>query len=227
MARIARGGCGGLIYHVLNRGNDRKEIFFDERDYELFLRILKEGQEKVPIRILSYCIMPNHWHLVLWPEKDGDLSKFMHWISFSHTNRYHKAQGSCGTGHVYQGRYKSFPVKEDKYLINVAKYVERNALRAGFVTRAESWRWNSLHQSHYSSTNGRPRLDALPIVIPEPWVEYVNIEESDFTLREVRKAVERCRPFGDKEWVDITSSKLGLRQALRSRGRPRAMKMSR
>lgn len=137
MGRPTRCCAGGYIYHVLNRANPRATLFAKEQDYAAFLRVLTEAQQRQPLRLLAYCLMPNHWHLVLWPEEDGQLSSFLHWLTLSHTQRWLTHYHSVGSGHLYQERFKSFPVCEDEHLLTVGRYVERNALRAGLVSRAE------------------------------------------------------------------------------------------
>ncbi len=123
---------------------------FRPADYHAFERILAEGLERYPCRILSYQLMSNHWHLVVWPKGDGDLSRFMAWVTLTHTQRWHAHRDSAGTGHVYQGRFKSFPVQEDDHLYTVCRSVERNALRVvvtacrvavslGFRDRMMTW----------------------------------------------------------------------------------------
>ena len=144
MGRPLRAAAGGIIYHVLNRANGRQVMFETPQDYQLWENVLLEAREHVPVRILAYCVMPNHWHLVLWPRGDGDLSRFMAWLTLTHTQRWHAQHQSVGTGHLYQGRFKSFPVQTDEHFLTVCRYVERNALRAKLVKRAESWQWSSL-----------------------------------------------------------------------------------
>jgi putative transposase len=90
--------------------------------------------------------MPNHWHLLLWPRNDGELSEVMRWITVTHAQRWHAHRQSSGSEPVYQGRFKSFPVQTDEPFLMVARYVERNALRAKLVERAEEWQWSSLWQ---------------------------------------------------------------------------------
>ena len=123
------------------------QLFDDEGDYLAFLRVLGAGLERHPqARLLSYCLMPNHWHLVFWPRRKADtvLSELMRWVGTTHVRRWHKHRHSVGTGPIYQGRFKSFPIQEDDHMLTVCRYVERNALRAGLVDRAELWRWGSL-----------------------------------------------------------------------------------
>ena len=130
-----RTSAGGLLYHVLNRANARMRIFDTEKDYAAFERILAEAVRRTRMRLLAYCVMPNHWHLVAWPREDGDLSTFVGWLTLTHTQRWHAHRHSVGSGHVYQGRFKSFLVESDEHLWTVCRYVERNALRAGCAPR--------------------------------------------------------------------------------------------
>src|SRR5258706_11434468 len=141
MPRIARVVCGGMVQHVLNRGNGRMRLFHKPADYDAFANLLADAAERVPgVRLLAYCLMPNHWHLVLHPKGDGELSSYMRWLSNTHVRRWRQHSHSVGQGDVYQGRYKSFPVQEDAYLARLLRYVESNALRAGLFRRAELWR---------------------------------------------------------------------------------------
>ncbi|MBM4094027.1 MAG: hypothetical protein FJ276_32160 [Planctomycetes bacterium] len=140
MPRGKRCFPGGTVFHVLNRGNGRQTLFFGSADVEAFVRVVKEALLIVPMRILGYCLMPNDWHLVLWPELDDRLSAFMHQLMTTHVRRWQKAHHREGEGHVYQGRFKSFPVESDEHLYTVCRYVERNAVRAGLVERAEDCR---------------------------------------------------------------------------------------
>ena len=144
MPRRPRISTGGLAYHVLNRRVGRVRLFDKPADYLAFEKILYEAHERAGIRIAAYCLMPNHWHLLLWPRDDGELSEVMRWITVTHTQRWHAHRQTSGSGPVYQGRFKSFPVQADEHFLTVARYVERNALRAKLVKRAEQWQWSSL-----------------------------------------------------------------------------------
>ena len=124
------------MFHVINRGNGRMTIFDDESDYAAFERVMAETMERKPMRLLAYCLMPNHWHLVLRPRKDGDLGRFMQRLTVTHVRRWHEHRHTAGEGHLYQGTYKSFLVAQDEHYLSVCRYVERNALRAGLVPRA-------------------------------------------------------------------------------------------
>lgn len=169
------------------------------------------------MRVLGWCLMPNHFHLVLWPHRDGDLSNWMQWLCTAHVRRYHKHHQS--SGHLWQGRFKAFAIEQDEHLLTVLLYVERNALRAGLVERAELWRWTSLHPW---LTPERPNYwHDGPVPRPEGWVELVNEPMTDAELARVRLSVERGRPYGNEAWQRTTASRLGVEASLRSRGRPR------
>ena len=122
---------------VLNRRVGRLPLFEKPADYLAFEKILSEAHQRTGMRIVAYCLMPNHWHLLLWPRVDGELSEVMRWITVTHTQRWHAHRHSAGTGPVYQGRFKSFPVQTDDHFVTVAQYVERNALRANLVSRGD------------------------------------------------------------------------------------------
>jgi putative transposase len=210
-----------MVYHVLNRANARMQIFDGRGDYELFERVLAEAHQRVAMRTISYCLMPNHWHLVLWPRKDGDLSEFMRWLTVTHTQRWHAARGTAGRGHVYQGRFKSFPVADDGHYLTVCRYVERNALRAGLAERAEQWRWGSLWLRVFGDAEQKSLLADGPLPWPADWLEFVNRPETQEELSALRTSVVRSRPFGEAGWVKKIAAKLGLLATVRSRGRPR------
>src|SRR5437762_13930520 len=139
MPRRLRCASGGFVYHVLNRAVARAQIFDKSQDYAAFEKVLRQAKEQVPMRLLAYAVLPNPWHLVLWPYADGQRSAFMHWLTMTHTQRWHAHRHSAGTGPLYQGRYKSFPVEEDEHLLTLCRYVERNPLRTNLVAQAEAW----------------------------------------------------------------------------------------
>jgi putative transposase len=219
MPRRLRCNTGGYAYHALNRAVGRATLFRKERDYAAFENALRQAKEWQPVRLLAYCLMPNHWHLVLWPAADGELSEFLRWLTVTHVQRYHAHYHTAGTGPVYQGRFKSFPIREDEHLLTVMRYVERNPLRAGLVRRAEDWRWSSLWQRAQGRAAGL--LDSGPVPLPERWVAQVNGAETEAELEALRRSVLRGCPFGEASWVEQTAARLGLEATLRRQGRPR------
>ncbi len=224
MPRPLRTAPGGYVYHVLNRANGKRRIFEHDRDYLAFEQVLAETQERVPIRILDWCVMPNHWHLLLWPLQDGDLSNYMRLMTLTHTQRRHAYRASAGTGHLYQGRFKSFVVQHDTHFFAVSRYVEANALRAGLVRRAEDWRWGSLWRSLHGKVDQPPTVSPWPLNRPSNWLAYVNQPAEAAEVDGLRHCARHGRPFGEQSWVEHTAAQLGLGCTLRPRGRPKTKK---
>lgn len=220
MGRPLRTAAGNVVYHVVNRANARQPIFETPADFLAFERVLVEGNARVGMRVVAYCIMPNHWHLVLWPRQDGDLSRFVGWITLTHTQRWHAHRRSAGFGHLYQGRFKSFPVQENEHFLIVCRYVERNPLRAGLVTRAEQWRWSSLWQRTHA-TYPIGWLAPWPVQRPQDWLEWVNEPQTQAELESLRCSVQRGRPYGAGMWLEDAVRKHGLGRTLTPRGRPK------
>jgi putative transposase len=196
-------------------------IFESHEDYEAFERVLTEAVEGARTRLLAYCVMPNHWHLVVWPHQDGELSRFVGWLTLTHTQRWHANRNSRGSGHVYQGRFKSFPAQDDDHFFTVCRYVERNALRANLVQRAQDWRWCSLSRRRTKGAEAASWLAEWPLERPQNWVRMVNTPQTEAELNAVRRSVRRGNPFGDEWWTDQTVRRLGLESTLRPQGRPR------
>jgi putative transposase len=209
------------VYHVLNRANARMTIFEGPADYAAFETVLLEAVERSGTRLLAYCLMPNHWHLVVWPRKDGELSRFVGWLTLTHTQRWHAHRHSTGSGHVYQGRFKSFPVQEDEHLYTVARYTERNALRANLVRRAEQWHWGSLYRWLRGNAEDKSLLSAWPLPRAANWLQHVNAPQTEAELAALRRSTVRGNPYGDPSWSNRAIRRLGLESTLRPRGRPR------
>lgn len=221
MPRIRRVCPPGSAQHVINRGNGRRTIFHQSADYQAFLRLLREAQQRISMPILAYCLMPNHFHLLLLPPSAAALSAYMRWLMNVHVRRYHEHYMSTGTGHIYQGRYRNFSIQMDRYLLNAWKYVEGNALRAGLVKRAEDWRWSSLYADESSE---RPALCKSPVDQPASWLDWVNDSFAPEELTSVRRSVQRGAPYGDDEWACQIAKAHDLEFTLRARGRPKREK---
>ena len=219
MARRRRSAAGGVIYHVLNRGNCRMDLFEKEGDFAAFIKLLEEGRQRTNMRILGYCLMSNHWHLVLWPRHESDLSRFVQWVSTTHVRRWRNHRGNDGEGHLYQGRFKSFPIQDDRHLLTALRYVEANPLRARMVSRAAAWGWSSLGGA--AGADGvRVSLSPSPAPKPKNWVEIVNEKLPPQTLEQLKTCIVRGQPFGQAEWVKKIAAKLGLQSSLRNPWRP-------
>ena len=217
---MPRADEAGGLYNALNRGNSRAAFFRKEADYDAFERILGEGLARYAVRLFCYQLMPNHWHVVLRPTQDGEMSRFLRWVTAMHTMRLHAHYHTSGTGHVYQGGFKSFPTQDDSHFLTVCRYVERNALRAELTTRAEDWRWGSLCRWQQSVEPIPALLSAWPIPRSPHWVARVNEPLTDRELTALRRSAQRCSPFGDSTWIESTAQRLGLAPTINPRGRP-------
>lgn len=220
MPRPLRKSIADGCYHVLNRGNARGEVFHKEEDYDAFLSLMRDACQRLPIRVLAYCLMPNHFHLALQPFSEGDLSRWMQWLTTAHVRRYHRHYRT--SGHLWQDRYKSFPIETDDHLYIVLRYIERNPLRAKMVDGAQDWPWSSLRW--WGRRNRASYLTDGPMTRPSDWVRRVNRPETDAELDAIHRSLNRSAPFGSKAWQARTAARLGLQSTLRPRGRPRKSK---
>ncbi len=216
MPRTARASAGGVCYHVINRGNARMEVFTKGDDYRAFLDMMAEANDRLPMRILGLCLMPNHFHLALWPSADGDLSAWIRWLMTTQVARYRRHYSNRGIGHVWQGRFKAFPIQGGWHLLDVLCYIERNPVRAGLVRRAEDWSWSSTALRR----TGAEMLSRWPVRRPGDWPARLNRPQPQPTLESLRLCVNRGRPYGHDDWVVKTASALGLESSLRPQGRP-------
>lgn len=218
MPRIPRGDSAEGMYHIINRGNMRMQIFDDAEDYEYFLELLYKGAQKEKVAIHAFCLMPNHFHLLLSPEREGSLSRMMQWVMTSHVRNYHRKNKT--SGHVWQGRYKSFIVEKESYYISLMRYIEANALRAGLVNKAQEWRYGSL----YIRTSLEPVQSNLcePLIdLGNDWIALLNEPMKMFELEKIRNSVNRQSPLGEEGWQMEIASRYGLLSTLGNLGRPR------
>jgi putative transposase len=211
---------GGICYHVLNRANAGARIFTSDAEYQAFEAVLAEAVARVKMRLLAYVLMPTHFHLVLWPREDGDLPAFAGWLCLTHTQRWHRTHETVGMGHLYQGRYKSFPIQRSEHLLRVCHYVERNPLRAELVQRAEQWRWGSLWRRTYGQVSRPPELADWPVPRPTEWQDEVNHPLSAKDELAIHQSIQRNRPYGETDWLRVAAAEFGLESTFRPRGRP-------
>ena len=219
MARQPRRPIANGIYHVLNRGNCRMDIFTKPGDSQSFLELLEEVRRRYGMRILGYCLMHNHWHLVLRPRQGEDLSRFIGWVGTTHVRRWREHRGNTGEGHLYQGRFKSFLVQSNEYFLTLMRYVEGNPLRARMVERAEEWPWSSLGAAT-GSDQVKVQLSPWPVDKPRDWSDRVNELVEPQTLERVRLSIARNRPYGD-HWIARVAKRHGLESTLRDPWRPK------
>ena len=220
MARRPRVAPPGLAYHVLNRAVARTKLFRTDRDFEAFQRVIIEAHHRFALRICCYCVLGNHWHFVTWPDKTGQLSEFFRWLTLTHVMRWRVAHHTVGYGPLYQSRFKSFPVEQDDAFLVVCRYVERNALSAGLVRRAQDWRWGSLWARLHGPAELRGMLCDWPVDRPRNWVKLVNEPLTPREIDRVRTSIARGRPLGSPHWTEQTVRRLGLQHSVRPEGRP-------
>ncbi|MDG2128288.1 MAG: transposase [Fuerstiella sp.] len=150
------------------------------------------------LRLVGYCLLDNHFHLLLWLHEDGDLSRWLQWLMTSHVRRYHSS------GHVWQGRFKAFPIQGDNHYFTVLCYVERNPLRANMVARSQDWEWSSLQPTPRSGPAGL--LSNGPLPKRSQWTRFVNGVETEGALASLRRSVVRGTPFGESSWQHATAA---------------------
>jgi putative transposase len=219
MPRTARAALGGVVYHVLNRGNGRMGIFRKPGDYQAFLALLVDGKQHADVEVFGFCLMPNHWHLVLRPRRDRDLAGYLSWVSNTHVKRY-RAHYPRTSGHLYQGRYKSFPVEEDSYLLSLLRYVESNPIRCRLklADRAQDWQWSSLGCDAKLSAE---LLSDWPLDRPRNWTALANQVMAASEQQRVKASFDRGRPLGTPGWTEAMARRMGLDFTLNPRGRPK------
>jgi len=203
----------------MNRGAKKARLFDDDGDYLAFMRCLGNASTHVEVELYAYCLMPNHFHLVVAAREEGGLPKFMKTLLGVHSLRWHAHRGDLGCGAVYQGRYRAFPIQTEGYFYAACRYVERNPVRAGLALRAEDWRWSSAGRD----VSARPRdivLSSWPIERPEDWLDLINSFESPTELAHIRRSALRQLPLGDPAWVGRMANQLGIASRLRPPGRP-------
>jgi putative transposase len=209
-----------MCVHIVTRGNARAIVFHSEHDYAGFAELMNAAQQRISLELFAWCLMPNHLHLVVRPRTDDDLARWMHWLLTTHAQRHRSVHVT--SGHMWQGRYKSFPIQADVHFLRVLRYVERNPLRAGLVSSSKDWHWSSL-AARNSSVGTKELISESPVPLPTPWNDWVDMPITDEELAAIRTSVRRGRPLGDPAWARGTSERIGLRATLRSRGRPRSL----
>jgi putative transposase len=206
----------------MNRASIKIELFEDAGDYEAFERVLAEAiKRETSMRLCAYCLMPNHFHLVLWPKTDGQMSRFMQWLTTTHAQRWHAHRHTEGLGHLYQSRFKSFPIQEDQHFLAVCRYVERNPLRANLVEHCDQWHWSSMWVRAKNPSAITGLLADWPVAMPRDWPNRVNTPQDEKELAALRRSRDRGRPFGDESWSAKTAKGLNIESSLQPLGRPR------
>lgn len=225
MPRPLRTIDDGLIYHVIDRGNNRQDVFHKQDDFQAFLQALSDLKERKPFALYGYCLLNNHFHLLIRPQ-DASISRIMQSLLVSHTQRYHKHYRSGG--HVWQGRFKSPVIQNDEHLLTVLRYIEANPLRAKIVDRAEDYPWSSYSSHGLGEANELvdslityEELSPYPRVRQRKWAAKVHLPLEEKIIAAIRKSSATGLPYGTAAWVRQLANKLDLDLTIRPRGRPR------
>ncbi|NCS31871.1 hypothetical protein CO026_00655 [Candidatus Kaiserbacteria bacterium CG_4_9_14_0_2_um_filter_41_32] len=221
MPRAQRVDIADHYYHVINRASARLTLFESKDDYGIFESVLVEAVEKYDMGLVAYCCMPNHFHFVLKPKNDGDLSKFMYWFSMTLTLRWHAIKKTTGSGHIFQGRYKSFLIQDDEHLLTVIRYVERNPLRAKLVNDVCEWKYSSLYRRVYGSEKQKKLLTKAGTTLPKDYISFMQIPLTPAELESARNSVNKGVPYGKEEWRDTMVDRFKLQATMRGKGRPK------
>jgi putative transposase len=199
MPRTARASAANVRYYVLNRSNHRARVFQKDADYEALGDLRAEAKPRQPMRVLGYCVMHNHPHLAPRPLGDGNFGRWMHWLLTARMRRYQRHDHS--TGHVWQGRFKAFPIQEDEHLMEVLRDIGRKPLRVSLVEFAEQWPWS--RQAAFAAGRAGPLIDPGPVPRGSGWVEAVDAPIFEPEVEAIRRSVRRDAPFGSEPWACI------------------------
>ena len=219
MPRIARTMAVGYPHHITQRGNNRATVFFDDEDRQTYLNLLRKYTETFNIAIWAYCIMNNHVHLLAVPETDTGLARGIGMTNMLYTQYLNRKLNQ--SGRVWQNRFFSCIVENNQYLWCVARYIERNPVKAGIVEDASCYRWSSA-TSHVMGNND-PLLAGKSWLATDERIGYAEFlrDEDEDSATSIRRATRTGRPFGSEQFID--QMELQLKQVLRPRapGRPR------
>ena len=189
MARKNRFAAPGLTYHVVNRGNDRKIVFRQNFDYIAFIELLAEARRKFEVFVYGYCLMPNHFHLLIEPRAHGALSAFMQRVTGRYACTLRQQTNTVGHGHVFQRRFWNAAIYNDLAFVSVLRYIEANPIRASLVPGADLWPWSSFTDR---ALRARKILSPLPLPLPPDWSELVTVSQSEEALMKIRSELTRC-----------------------------------
>lgn len=219
MPRRRVAGCGGFVFHVMNRSAKQLTLFDEPVEYEMFLQVLDEAETTCPIRLLEYCVMPNHWHLLVWPERDDQLSQFMRWITGVHAQRWRRARGQPGKGAVYQGRYRWVAVQNGHHYDVARRYIQQNPVRAHLVDRPAEWPWSSASNAPVPT---RPALANGPLSLDGRRDRRCEEPLTTEVAQQMRSSLKTSHPFGDPQWSLALEVRKWLMAVLEAHSKPLA-----
>jgi putative transposase len=219
MPRRARIVGPGYPHHIIQRGNNREKVFLDKEDYEKYLSLLETYSEKKETSILAYCLMPNHVHLLVRPSEDDGLAKMMQGITLCYTQYFNKKNER--TGRLWECRYHSTVVDEERYLWAVCRYIENNPLRARIVRKPEGYPYSSAKAHILGKKDPLLREVLLDKRELGEYKKFMKIEEDKLLQEEIRHQTRSGRPLGDVDFLETLLERLGCNLCFRPKGRPR------
>jgi len=219
MPRIARIIAPGYPHHITQRGNNRATVFFDDEDRQTYLKLLISYARKHALQIWAYCLMDNHIHLLAVPETETALARGIGLTNQVYTQYLNRKLNQ--SGRIWQNRFFSCVVENELYLWAVARYIERNPMKAGLSKSAEEYHWSSA-KAHLTGVDDTV-LSSTSWLEPSErnaYAEFVLVED-DAMDDTIRKATRTGRPFGSESFVDMLEFRLNQTLRPKKAGRPR------
>ena len=220
MPRTARIVVPNLPYHITQRGNYRQNVFQDNEDRLCYLSWINDYSKKYKLSLFAYCLMDNHVHFIVIPRKEDSLAKVFSISHMRYSQYYNKKKRA--SGHLWQGRFYSC-VLDEPYLIAALRYVERNPVRAGIVRKPWRWRWSSAGV-HVGQRNGIIYVEDITNLIDtsiELWKEYLDSDENEEDIENIRKHTLLGRPLGTTAFIGKLGKRVGRVLSVLPRGRPK------
>jgi len=199
MARIARAVAPGIPHHVTQRGNRRQQTFFNDEDFQSYLELMSEWCMKFQVEVWAYCLMPNHIHLIVIPERRDSLNLAIGEAHRRYTRRINFREG--WRGHLWQGRFSSF-IMEERYLLACTRYVELNPVRAGLVKKPEDWRWSSAGPHMKGKDDILVKTKPLLEMVNKPWENFLTFDVQEPEIELFRKHERTGRPLGVDSFIE-------------------------
>lgn len=219
MPRIARAVAAGYPHHVIQRGNNKENVFFDKEDRERYLSLLKKYSDRWDSQILAYCLMSNHVHLLTKPQNEDSLYKMMQGVTLCYTQYVNKTYKR--TGRLWESRYHSCLVDKERYLWAVARYIEQNPLRAKMVKRVEDYPYSSAKAHVVGVTDEVLGEELFEEGQRRDYIEFIREGIPEKEMNSIRYYTRTGRPFGSEEFIKKIEKKLERKFILRPPGRPK------
>ncbi len=220
MPRIARIVYAGYPHHIVQRGNNKQTVFFDDEDRQEYLRFLNKYTDECGCKLNSYCLMKNHIHLLLNPQHKNSLSKTMQKLSLRYTQYINKTYKR--TGRLWECRFHSCVVEKEAYLWSVCRYIERNPVRTGIVKEPIQYKWSSAkanttfdHQNKLVEPIWKGYLER------DEYSKFLNQSDDKDEIERIRKSTFSGIPTGSEKFIQHIAKELGISLKRRKKGRPK------